>query len=109
VVRGEDVVGIVSRANLVHALAGLARDVTPTAASDEAIADRIMGAGRQAWAPTASQRHRQGRRGGALGTITDERERQAIIVAAENAPGARSRIIWPGSMRCPRHAHLSIG
>ena len=37
VVRGTAVVGIVSRANLVHALAGLAREVKPAAASDQAI------------------------------------------------------------------------
>ena len=69
VVRGNAVVGIVSRANLVHALAGLAREVKPAAASDQAIRDRIVAelAG-QPWAPTAThQRHRQGRGGGALG------------------------------------------
>src|SRR6187549_447638 len=37
VVRGNEVVGIVSRANLVHALAGLAREVKPAAAGDQAI------------------------------------------------------------------------
>ena len=54
VVRGNAVVGIVSRANLVHALAGLGREVKPAATSDQAIHDRIVTelAG-QPWAPMA--------------------------------------------------------
>ena len=91
VVRGTAVVGIVSRANLVHALAGLAREVKPTAASDQAIHDRIVAelAG-QSWAPTALINVIV--RDGVVelwGAITDERERAAIIVAAENAPGVK--------------------
>jgi signal-transduction protein with cAMP-binding, CBS, and nucleotidyltransferase domain len=92
VLRGTEVVGIVSRANLVHALAGVAREVKPAAASDQAIRDRIIAelAG-QAWAPAALVNVIV--RDGAVelwGTITDERARQAIIVAAENAPGVKS-------------------
>ncbi len=92
VVRGTAVVGIVSRANLVHALAGLAREVKPAAASDQAIHDRIVAelAG-QSWAPTALINVIV--RDGVVelwGAITDERERAAIIVAAENAPGVKS-------------------
>src|SRR3974390_3145466 len=37
VVRGDDLVGIVSRANLMHALAGVARDIKPATTSDQAI------------------------------------------------------------------------
>lgn len=103
VVRGEKVVGIVSRANLVHALAGFAREVKPTAASDEAIRDHVMAelAG-QAWAPTALLNVIV--KDGVVelwGTITDERERQAIIVAAENAPGVKAvkdHLAWVDAM-----------
>ena len=99
VVRKNEVVGIVSRANLVHALAGLVREIKPTAASDQAIHDRIVTelAG-QSWAPAALINVIV--RDGAVelwGTITDERERQAIIVAAENAPGVRTvtdHLVW---------------
>jgi predicted transcriptional regulator len=92
VVRGNDVVGIVSRANLVHALAGLSREAKPTAASDQAIRDRIVAelAG-QSWAPVALINVIV--RGGVVelwGAITDERERAAIMVAAENAPGVKA-------------------
>ncbi len=103
VVRGKEVVGIVSRANLVHALAGLAREAKPTAASDQAIRDRIVAelAG-QSWAPTALINVIV--RDGVVdlwGTITDERERQAIVVAAENAPGAKAvndHLAWVDTM-----------
>lgn len=103
VMRGEEVVGIVSRANLVHALAGVAREVKPGAASDEAIRSRIMTelAG-QTWAPTALINVIV--RDGVVdlwGTITDERERQAIIVAAENAPGVKQvkdHLAWVDTM-----------
>ena len=54
VVRGEEVVGIVSRANLVHALARVARDVEPVAAGDHAIRDRLVAElAKQPWAPVA--------------------------------------------------------
>jgi CBS domain-containing protein len=92
VVRGNEVVGIVSRANLVHALAGLAREIKPAAASDQAIRDRIVAelAG-QSWAPAALIDVTV--RDGVVelwGTITDERERAAIKVVAENAPGVKA-------------------
>ena len=103
VVRGNEVVGIVSRANLVHALAGLAREVKPAAASDQAIRDRIVTelAG-QSWAPTALIDVIV--RDGVVelwGAITDEREREAIMVAAENAPGVKGvndHLAWVDAM-----------
>jgi CBS domain-containing protein len=103
VMRGNAVVGIVSRANLVHALAGLAGEVKPAAASDQAIRDRIVAelAG-QSWAPTALINVIV--RGGVVelwGAITDERERAAIMVAAENAPGVKGvndHLAWVDAM-----------
>jgi hypothetical protein len=75
-----------------HALAGIARDAKPGSPDDQAIRDRIIAelAG-QAWAPAVLVNVIV--RDGAVelwGTITDERARQAIIVAAENAPGVQS-------------------
>ena len=97
----DKVIGIVSRANLVHALAGLARDAKPTSSSDQAIRDRIVAelAG-QSWAPTSLINVIV--RDGVVelwGSITDERERQAIIVAAENVPGVKAvedHVEWSG-------------
>ena len=52
VTRDGRVVGIISRANLMHALASLARDVSPPAGGDSAIRDSIMATiARQDWAP----------------------------------------------------------
>jgi CBS domain-containing protein len=79
VVRGQELVGIVSRANLLHALAGLARDIKPATTSDQRIREQLLaGLGHQSWA-------------------TDDRERQAIMVAAENVPGVkavRDHLVW---------------
>jgi CBS domain-containing protein len=54
VVRGKEVVGIVSRANLVHALAGVVRELMPTTVSDEAIRTRLLTElAKEPWAPVA--------------------------------------------------------
>src|SRR6478752_4482417 len=103
VVRGAEVVGIISRANLVHALAGIAREAKQPAASDQVIRDRIVAelAG-QSWAPRALVNVTV--QDGVVdlwGTITDERERPAIVVAAENAPGVKAvkdHLAWIDAM-----------
>jgi CBS domain-containing protein len=91
VVRGEEVVGIVSRANLVHALARVAREVEPVAVSDQAIRHRLVAEiAKQPWAPVALIDVIVKDGVVALwGSITDERARQAMIVAAENVPGVK--------------------
>jgi len=92
VVRGGELVGIVSRANLLHALASVVSEVTPALESDEAIRDALLTELRkQDWAPLAlidiSVRN------GIVelwGTITDERQRQALVVAAGAIPGVKA-------------------
>ena len=92
VVRGKRVVGIVSRANLLHALASLAPTAKAPAPTDAGIRERLLAElERQKWAPLGALNVIV--RDGAVelwGTITDERERQALIVAAENVPGVKS-------------------
>jgi CBS domain-containing protein len=92
VVRGNDVVGIVTRANLVHALAGVARELMPTTASDEGIRERLLTElAKEAWAPVGLIDVVV--RNGVVelwGTITEERQRQALIAAAENVPGVKA-------------------
>jgi CBS domain-containing protein len=92
VVRGEDVVGIVTRANLVHALAGVARELMPTTANDEAIRARLLAdLAKEPWAPVGLINPIV--RNGVVelwGTITEERQRQALITAAENVPGVKA-------------------
>ena len=99
VVRDDAVVGIVSRANLVHALAGVAREVPAVAASDQAIRHQLVAElARQPWAPMALIDFIV--KDGVVdlwGSITDERARQAIIVAAENVSGVKcvnDHLIW---------------
>ena len=92
VVRGQEIVGIVSRANLLHALAGVARELKPTEASDQVIREQLLAElKRQSWAPIALIDVVVRNAVVELwGTITDERERQAVIVAAENIPGVKT-------------------
>jgi CBS domain-containing protein len=103
VVRDGKMVGIVSRANLLHALASLSGEARPTAANDETIRTQILAILKQEkWAPIGAIEVIV--RDGFVdlwGTITDERERQALIVAAENVPGVkgvRDHITWIDAM-----------
>jgi CBS domain-containing protein len=83
-------VGIVSRANLLHALATVAREVKAPAGDDATIRERILAeCAKQRWAPHVNVIVRDGVVG-LWGVITDERERQAFIVAAENVPGVKA-------------------
>ena len=90
VVQDGKLVGIVSRANLLHELASVAREVKPPAGDDAAIRERILAeCARQSWATHVNVVVRDGVVG-LWGVITDERERQAFIVAAENVPGVKA-------------------
>jgi len=103
VMRGKQLVGIVSRANLLHALASLTPFAPPTAATDKTIRDRLLTElEQQKWAPVRALNVTV--KDGVVdlwGTITDERERQALIVAAENVPGVkevRDHLAWVDAM-----------
>jgi CBS domain-containing protein len=88
VVRGDKLVGIVTRSNLLQAVAGLTRDVPDPTADDDHIRSRIVASIEKTdWAPFGL---------GAIvlngvvhlsGIITNERSRKATIVAAENVAG----------------------
>lgn len=90
VMRGKSLVGIVTRSNILRAVAGIAHEIPDPTADDIHIRDRIL---RQVngthWRPisfdvTAHQ--------GVVhlhGIITDDRARQAAIVAAENTSGVK--------------------
>jgi CBS domain-containing protein len=90
VVQDGKVVGIVSRANLLHALASVAHEVKAPAGDDATIRERIMAeCAKQPWAPHINVVVRDGVVG-LWGVITDERERKAFMVAAENVPGVKA-------------------
>jgi predicted transcriptional regulator len=102
VIRGEQLVGIVTRTNLLQAVAELARDVPDPTADDDHIRNHIVTSiGKADWAPfglgvIVSQ--------GVVhlsGVITNEKYREAAIVAAENVSGAKrvhDHLCWVDAM-----------
>jgi CBS domain-containing protein len=99
VMRGDQIVGIISRANLLHVLAGVVREVPPGPQTDEAIRSAVLAElDRQPWAPR--QLIDVTVRNGAVelwGTIIAACQRDAARVAAENVPGVksvRSHLVW---------------
>jgi CBS domain-containing protein len=100
VVRGRHVVGIISRANLLQALASLSPEAQhgtqdePGTQDDENIRSLLLAEfERQGWAHMPLVYVNPIVLNGIVelwGTITDERERQAFIVAAENVPGVKA-------------------
>jgi CBS domain-containing protein len=97
VTRGGRLVGIISRANLMHALATLARDVTAPSGGDSAIRDSIMAAlAKQDWAPHINVIVKDGV-AELYGIVTDDRERQGLVVAVENVAGVKrvvDHLVW---------------
>ena len=90
VTRGDALVGIVSRANLLQAVASLAREVRDPTADDDHIRNRIFAAlEKQDWCPFGLNVIVRDGIVHLSGVITDERSRQAAIVAAENVEGAK--------------------
>ena len=99
VLDGEVLVGILSRADLLRALLGALEEKPAAATTDEEIRERIRRElAKTAWVP---------RDGIAItvengvvdlnGVILDEKEREALRVAAENVPGVRAvedHLVW---------------
>jgi len=99
VVRGAKVVGIVTRQNLVRAVAGLALEARPATPGDAAIRERLLAdLKKQPWAPLGLIDIAV--RDGVVtftGALTDERQRLALRVAAENVAGVKKvqdHLIW---------------
>jgi CBS domain-containing protein len=96
---GEQLVGIVTRSNLMHAMVSMARVVQPAAKDDGTIREALLAEMQKAdWAPVAMTNvvvH-----DGVVelwGTIVDERQREALKVAAENIPGVKAvndHLVW---------------
>ena len=88
VIRGDKVVGIVSRANLLQAVASLAREVPDPTADDDHIRNRVIDAmEKNDWCPFGLSVIVQDGIVHLSGVITEERSRQAAVVAAENRRG----------------------
>jgi CBS-domain-containing membrane protein len=90
VMRDEKVVGIVSRANLLQAVASLAQEVPDPTADDDHIQNRIINAIEKSdWSPFGLNVVVRDGIVHLSGVITDERAREASIVAAENVAGVK--------------------
>jgi CBS-domain-containing membrane protein len=99
VMRNGKVVGIITRANLLRALASVAPELAPATADDRAIRERLLAElKRQPWAPVAMIDATV--RNGVVslsGCVLDERQRDAVRVVAENVPGVKSiedHLVW---------------
>ena len=96
---GGHVVGIITRSNLMQAMVSLAREAAPAAADDAAIRRQLLAEiQKQDWAPLATINVVV--RDGVVelwGLIVDERQREALKVAAENIPGVKAvkdHLVW---------------
>jgi CBS domain-containing protein len=102
VMSGEKIVGIVSRANLLQAVASLAREIPDPTADDDHIRDRVIDAlEKYDWCPFGLSVIVRGGIVHLSGVITEERSRQAAIVAAENVTGVtkvHDHLCWVDTM-----------
>ena len=90
VVRRDQLVGIVTRSNLLQVVADFARDVPDPTPDDDHIRSSIRAAIENAdWVPSRFNVIVRDGIAHLSGIITDERCRRAAIVAAENVPGVK--------------------
>jgi CBS domain-containing protein len=91
VVEGGKMFGIVTRANLLHAMASFVHEVASPRAEDTAIREQLLAElATHPWSPVTAIDVTV--RDGVVqlsGVITDERQREALRVAAENIPGVK--------------------
>ena len=102
VMRGDKLVGIVSRSNLLQAVASLAREIPDPTADDDHIRDRILDTlQKSTWCPFGLSVSVRDGIVHLSGVITEERSRQAAIVAAENVTGVKKvhdHLCWVDTM-----------
>jgi CBS domain-containing protein len=102
VMRGDKLVGIVSRANLLQAVASLAHEVPDPTADDDHIRGRIVAAiEKNDWSPFGLNVIVRDGIVHLSGVIAEERSRKAAMVAAENVAGVRKvhdHLCWVDTM-----------
>jgi CBS domain-containing protein len=102
VMRGDKLVGIVSRSNLLQAVASLAREIPDPTADDDHIRNRIIDTlEKNDWCPFGLSVTVRDGIVHLSGVITEERSRQAAIVGAENVAGVKKvhdHLCWVDTM-----------
>jgi CBS domain-containing protein len=102
VMRGDKLVGIVSRANLLQAVASLAREIPDPTANDDHIRSRVIAAlEKKDWSPFGLNVIVRDGIVHLSGVITNESSRQAAMVAAENIAGVtkvHDHLCWVDTM-----------
>jgi CBS domain-containing protein len=102
VMNGDKLVGIVSRANLLQAVASLAREIPDPTADDDHIRSRVIAAiEKNDWSPFGLNIIVRDGIVHLSGVITEERSRQAAMVAAQNVAGVQKvhdHLCWVDSM-----------
>jgi CBS domain-containing protein len=97
VVRGSQPVGMVTRTNLMRAVAKAIPDAAVND-SDQMIRDRLLEVVKdKPWAPVVFDPVVTNGKVRLIGTIMDERQGEALKVAAENIPGVKSvedELVW---------------
>jgi CBS domain-containing protein len=102
VMRGDKLVGIVSRSNLLQAVASLAREIPDPTADDDHIRNRVIDTlEKNNWCPFGLSVTVRDGIVHLSGVITEERSRQAAIVCAENVTGVKNvhdHLCWVDAM-----------
>jgi CBS domain-containing protein len=102
VTRGDTIVGIVSRSNLLQAVASLAREIPDPTADDDHIRNRVIDAiEKNDWCPFGLSVIVRDGIVHLSGVITEERSRKAAVVAAENVNGVvkvHDHLCWVDTM-----------
>jgi CBS domain-containing protein len=85
-------IGVVSRSDLLRALVGRTREDAPTVTDDRAIRAAILDAlDKQSWAPMTTLNVTVAAGvADVWGSISQEQERRAVCVVAENTPGVKA-------------------
>lgn len=99
VMRAGKMVGILTRSNLMHAMVSMARGEAPAPKGDAQIRERLLAEiQKQTWAPAAMLNVVV--RDGVVelwGAVIDDRQRDALKVAAGNIPGVKAvkdHLVW---------------
>ena len=102
VMNGDKLVGIVSRANLLQAVASLAGEIPDPTADDDHIRSRVIAAiEKNDWSPFGLNVIVRDGIVHLSGVITEERSRQAAMVAAQNVAGVQKvhdHLCWVDTM-----------